>query len=133
MIPLRLDDLPPLGELDARAEQITGVQVDSRRVERGDLFVAVGRGSEFRNEALVRGAAATLVPDQPFEAFAALGSLVRDRSEVARAVLIGVLSDPAEDDLVRGLARGFLTRTFGPLDAATEDAVRRYDAEQEGR
>ena len=44
MIPLRLDELPQLGELDARADEITGVKIDSRKVEPGDLFVALGRG-----------------------------------------------------------------------------------------
>ena len=50
MIPLRLDELPPLGELDANAETITGVQVDSRRIGPGDLFVAVGRGIDFLDD-----------------------------------------------------------------------------------
>ena len=44
MIPLRIDELPPLGDLDTRGDVITGVQVDSRRIGPGDLFVAVGRG-----------------------------------------------------------------------------------------
>ena len=79
MIPLRVEELPQLGELDAHADEITGVQVDSRRIEHGDLFVAVGRGAEFRNEALVRGAAATLLPDRPFEAIEAHGTIVRYR------------------------------------------------------
>ena len=48
MIPLALADLPP-GRLETApgAEQITGVKIDSRLVEPGDLFVAVGRGAEF--------------------------------------------------------------------------------------
>ena len=36
--------LDGLGEVDARADTFTGVQVDSRRIGPGDLFVAVGRG-----------------------------------------------------------------------------------------
>ena len=103
MIPLRLDELPPLGELDAHADEITGVQVDSRRVERGDLFVAVGRGVEFRNEALVRGAAATLVPEQPFEAFAALGSLVRDRSDARVVGITGSTGKTSTKDILAAL------------------------------
>ena len=103
MIPLRLDELPPLGELDAHADEITGVQVDSRRVERGDLFVAVGRGIEFRNEALVRGAAATLVPTEPFEAFAALGSLVRDRSEARIVGITGSTGKTSTKDILAAL------------------------------
>jgi UDP-N-acetylmuramoyl-tripeptide--D-alanyl-D-alanine ligase len=103
VIPLRLDELPRLGELDAQAEVITGVQVDSRRIEHGDLFVAVGRGPEFRNEALVRGAAATLVPDQPFEAFAALGSLVRDRSDARVVGITGSTGKTSTKDILAAL------------------------------
>ena len=103
MIPLRLDELPPLGQLDARAEQITGVQVDSRRIERGDLFVAVGRGAAFCNEAFVRGAAATLVPTEPFEAFAALGSLVRDRSGARVVGITGSTGKTSTKDILAAL------------------------------
>jgi UDP-N-acetylmuramoyl-tripeptide--D-alanyl-D-alanine ligase len=103
VIPLRVDELPPLGELDAHAEEITGVQVDSRRVEHGDLFVAVGRGAEFRNEALVRGAAATLLPDRPFEAFAALGSLVRDRSNARVVGITGSTGKTSTKDILAAL------------------------------
>jgi UDP-N-acetylmuramoyl-tripeptide--D-alanyl-D-alanine ligase len=103
VIPLRVDELPQLGKLDAHAEEITGVQVDSRRIEHGDLFVAVGRGAEFRNEALVRGAAATLVPDQPFEAFAALGSLVRDRSDARVVGITGSTGKTSTKDILAAL------------------------------
>jgi UDP-N-acetylmuramoyl-tripeptide--D-alanyl-D-alanine ligase len=92
VIPLRLEEVAELvaGRLDVApggAEEITGVQVDSRRVASGDLFVAVGRGAEFLDSAMARGAAATLVPEDPFPAFAALGSAVRDRS---RARVVGI-------------------------------------------
>jgi UDP-N-acetylmuramoyl-tripeptide--D-alanyl-D-alanine ligase len=103
VIPLRLNELPPLGELDAHAEEITGVQVDSRRVEHGDLFIAVGRGAEFRNEALVRGAAATLVPTEPFAAFAALGSLVRERSEARVVGITGSTGKTSTKDILAAL------------------------------
>ncbi len=103
MIPLRLDELPQLGELDARAEAITGVQVDSRRVEPGDLFVAVGRGVDFREEALARGAAATLIPAEPFEAFSALGSLVRDRSEARIVGITGSTGKTSTKDILAAL------------------------------
>jgi UDP-N-acetylmuramoyl-tripeptide--D-alanyl-D-alanine ligase len=103
LIPLRVDELPQLGELDAHAEVITGVQVDSRRIEHGDLFVAVGRGAEFRNEALVRGAAATLLPQRPFEAFAALGSLVRDRSDARVVGITGSTGKTSTKDILAAL------------------------------
>ena len=103
MIALRVDELPPLGELDARADVITGVQVDSRRIQHGDLFVAVGRGADFRNEALVRGAAATLLPTVPFEAFAALGSLVRDRSDARIVGITGSTGKTSTKDILAAL------------------------------
>jgi UDP-N-acetylmuramoyl-tripeptide--D-alanyl-D-alanine ligase len=103
VIPLRIDELPQLGELDAHAQEITGVQVDSRRIEHGDLFVAVGRGAEFRNEALVRGAAATLLPDRPFEAFATLGSLVRDRSDARVVGITGSTGKTSTKDILAAL------------------------------
>ena len=55
MIPLRLDELPPLGKLDARAEEITGVQVDSRRIRPGDLFVALDRELLWDDRGAARG------------------------------------------------------------------------------
>jgi UDP-N-acetylmuramoyl-tripeptide--D-alanyl-D-alanine ligase len=103
LIALRVDELPLLGELEAHAEVITGVQVDSRRIEHGDLFVAVGRGAEFRNEALVRGAAATLLPERPFEAFAALGSLVRDRSDARVVGITGSTGKTSTKDILAAL------------------------------
>ena len=62
------------------ADEITGVQVDSRRIAPGDLFVAVGAGAAFLDDARARGAAATLVPDDASAALARIGGLVRDRS-----------------------------------------------------
>ena len=67
VIPLELSFLEPLGRLVARpwADAVTGMQIDSRRIEEGDLFVAVGGGADFVAHALARGAAAALVPDDP--------------------------------------------------------------------
>jgi UDP-N-acetylmuramoyl-tripeptide--D-alanyl-D-alanine ligase len=103
VIPLRVDELPPLGRLDARAEAITGVQVDSRRIEPGDLFVAVGGGVDFLEAALDRGAAATLVPEHPFEAMAALGSLVRDRSDARVVGITGSTGKTSTKDILAAL------------------------------
>ena len=66
-------------------------------------------------------------------AFSGEHVLVRGRVDEARAVLIGLLTDPTEDAGVRTLARDFLARSFGPMDEASADAVSRYDAEQKGR
>jgi UDP-N-acetylmuramoyl-tripeptide--D-alanyl-D-alanine ligase len=103
MIPLRVDELPPLGRLDARADTITGVQVDSRRIEPGDLFVAVGGGVSFLEAALERGAAATLVPDHPFDAMAAIGSLVRARSEARIVGITGSTGKTSTKDILAAL------------------------------
>jgi UDP-N-acetylmuramoyl-tripeptide--D-alanyl-D-alanine ligase len=107
VIPLRLDEVATLaeGRLDVApgAEEITGVQVDSRRVAPGDLFVAVGRGAEFLNDALARGAAATLVPDEPFAAFAALGSAVRDRSSARIVGITGSTGKTSTKDVLAAL------------------------------
>jgi len=46
--------------------EFTGVQVDSRRIVPGDLFVAVGNGVDFLEDAFANGAAATLLPDDAF-------------------------------------------------------------------
>ena len=103
MIPLRLDELPPLGKLDARAEEITGVQVDSRRIRPGDLFVALGRGIDFRADALTRGAAATLVPERPFEALAAIGAAVRERSNARVVGITGSTGKTSTKDILAAL------------------------------
>ena len=57
MIPLAIEELEALelGELQGAGE-ITGLQIDSRRVGPGDLFVAIRGGREFVGEARARGA-----------------------------------------------------------------------------
>jgi UDP-N-acetylmuramoyl-tripeptide--D-alanyl-D-alanine ligase len=107
VIPLRLDDLEKLveGRLERaeRADEITGVQVDSRRVQPGDLFIAVGRGDQFLADARERGAAATLVPDQPFAAFAALGAAVRDRAKGRVVGITGSTGKTSTKDILAAL------------------------------
>jgi UDP-N-acetylmuramoyl-tripeptide--D-alanyl-D-alanine ligase len=87
VIPLRAEQLKKLGELDARSEEVTGVRVDSRLVEPGDLFVAVAGGEAYLEDARQRGAAATLVPRDAFAALAGIARAVRDRS---RARVVGI-------------------------------------------
>ena len=91
MIPLSLDEVSELApgrlRVGSTASDVLGLQTDSRRVEHGDLFVAVGGGTAFVEDALQRGAAAALVPDDAFAALAALAGRVRDRSS-ARFVAI---------------------------------------------
>jgi UDP-N-acetylmuramoyl-tripeptide--D-alanyl-D-alanine ligase len=106
MIPLPLTEMPP-GRLAAApgARQITGVEIDSRRVGPGDLFVAVGRGVEFLEDARARGAAATLVPDDAFAAMAALGAAVRDRSSARVVGITGSMGKTGTKDILAALCR----------------------------
>ncbi|HVU77428.1 MAG TPA: UDP-N-acetylmuramoyl-tripeptide--D-alanyl-D-alanine ligase [Gaiellaceae bacterium] len=89
MIPLELDVVEPLGRLVARpwADAVTGLQIDSRRIREGDLFVAVGGGADFVEHALARGAGAALVPEDAHAALAAVAGAVRSRS---RARVVGI-------------------------------------------
>ena len=89
MIPLELNVIESLGKLIARpwADVVTGMQVDSRRIEEGDLFVVVGGGEDFVEHALARGASAALVPTDEFAALAAIAGAVRERS---RARIVGI-------------------------------------------
>jgi UDP-N-acetylmuramoyl-tripeptide--D-alanyl-D-alanine ligase len=103
MIPLDPTRLGELGRLERRADEITGVQVDSRRIARGDLFVAIGRGEEFLAEAFERGAAATLVPNDPFAALAAIGRGVRDRSEARVVGITGSMGKTSTKDILAAL------------------------------
>jgi UDP-N-acetylmuramoyl-tripeptide--D-alanyl-D-alanine ligase len=107
VITLRLDELAALvaGRLTTApgAEEITGVKVDSRRIEPGDLFVAIGRGVDHLDDALGRGAAATLVPDEPFPAMAALGRAVRDRSSARVVGITGSTGKTSTKDILAAL------------------------------
>jgi UDP-N-acetylmuramoyl-tripeptide--D-alanyl-D-alanine ligase len=95
--------LDGLGKLDARADRITGVQVDSRRIVAGDLFVAVGRGSDFLGDARTRGAAATLVPEDAFAALARIGRTVRDRSCARVVGITGSMGKTSTKDILAAL------------------------------
>jgi UDP-N-acetylmuramoyl-tripeptide--D-alanyl-D-alanine ligase len=107
VIPLTLDEVERLasGRLDraAWATEITGVQVDSRRIAEGDLFVAVGTGADFRNHAFARGAAATLVPDDAFAALGAIGGAVRDRSSARVVGITGSMGKTSTKDILAAL------------------------------
>jgi UDP-N-acetylmuramoyl-tripeptide--D-alanyl-D-alanine ligase len=107
MIALRFDDVAALAEgrltRAPGAEEITGVKVDSRRIEAGELFVAIGRGVDHVDDALGRGAAATLVPDEPFAAMAALGRAVRDRSSARVVGITGSTGKTSTKDILAAL------------------------------
>jgi len=107
MIPLPLDAIRSLapGRLQALqgADVVTGVQIDSRRVTAGDLFIAVGSGVDYVPEALERGAAAALVPEDAFAALAALGGAVRERSSARVVAVTGSVGKTTTKDILGAL------------------------------
>ena len=96
-------ELGTLGRLEGDAEVVTGVEVDSRRISPGDLFVAVGRGTEFVDDARAAGAAATLVPDEAFGALAAIGRAVRARSDARVVAITGSVGKTSTKDILAAL------------------------------
>jgi len=94
-----------LGRLEGDAEAVTGVDVDSRRIRPGDLFVAVSGGEAFLDDALARGAAATLVPVDAHVALAALGSAVRARSDARVVAITGSVGKTSTKDILAALLR----------------------------
>jgi UDP-N-acetylmuramoyl-tripeptide--D-alanyl-D-alanine ligase len=105
MIPLELNVIEPLGRLIARpwADAVTGMQVDSRRIEEGDLFVAVGGGEDFAEHALARGASAVLVPEDAFAALAAIAGAVRARSTARVVGITGSTGKTSTKDILYAL------------------------------
>ena len=104
MIALESSLLDGLGQVEARADGFTGVQVDSRRIAPGDLFVAVGRGSEFVDDALTRGAAATLVPHDAFAALARVAAAVRERTSARIVAITGSMGKTSTKDILAALS-----------------------------
>ena len=107
MIPLTLEEVAALcpGRLEVRPgpREITGVQIDSRRTGDGDLFVAVGAGRDFTDDALRRGAAAALVPDDAFAALRALGSAVRERASARVVAITGSYGKTTTKDILAAI------------------------------
>jgi UDP-N-acetylmuramoyl-tripeptide--D-alanyl-D-alanine ligase len=84
---------------------VTGVEIDSRRVSPGDLFVAVGGGAAYAGDARARGASATLVPDDDFAAMAAIGRAVRARSAARVVAITGSVGKTSTKDILAALLR----------------------------
>jgi UDP-N-acetylmuramoyl-tripeptide--D-alanyl-D-alanine ligase len=103
LIPLATQVLDGLGRVDVRTDRFTGVQVDSRRIVGGDLFVAVGDGVAFLDDAVARGAAATLVPDDAFAALAHIAGAVRDRSSARIVAITGSMGKTSTKDILAAL------------------------------
>ncbi len=104
MIPLSFDELAALcpGRLETVpwADEVSGVQIDSRLIEEGDLFFAVGPGADYGRHAFARGAAATLVPEDAFAELAALGSAVRARSSARVVGITGATGKTSTKDIL---------------------------------
>jgi UDP-N-acetylmuramoyl-tripeptide--D-alanyl-D-alanine ligase len=102
MIRVELDVVEPLGRLIARpwADAVTGLQIDSRRIAEGDLFVAVGGGEDFVEHALARGAAAALVPNDANDALAKVAGTVRERSRARVAAITGSTGKTSTKDIL---------------------------------
>lgn len=87
------------------AERVTGVEIDSRRIGAGDLFVAIRGGVEFVDAALAAGAAAAIVPADPHAALAALGSAVRRRARARVVAITGSMGKTTTKDVLAALCR----------------------------
>jgi UDP-N-acetylmuramoyl-tripeptide--D-alanyl-D-alanine ligase len=105
VISLPVSELTGLGRLELTADEVTGVQIDSRRVRPGDLFVAVRGGIEYLDGARAAGAAATLVPQDDFAAMAAIGRAVRDRSKAEVVGITGSTGKTSTKDILAALCR----------------------------
>jgi UDP-N-acetylmuramoyl-tripeptide--D-alanyl-D-alanine ligase len=104
VIPLPVDEIRALGRLESDVGEITGVEIDSRRVGPGDLFVAVRGGVAYVEQARASGAA-TLVPDDDFAALATLGRAVRDRSDAEVVGITGSTGKTSTKDILAALSR----------------------------
>jgi UDP-N-acetylmuramoyl-tripeptide--D-alanyl-D-alanine ligase len=105
LIPIELEVVEPLGRFISRpwADVVTGVQIDSRRIREGDLFVGVGGGADFVEHALARGAAATLVPEDAHAALASIASAVRERSKARIVGITGSTGKTSTKDILFAL------------------------------
>jgi UDP-N-acetylmuramoyl-tripeptide--D-alanyl-D-alanine ligase len=103
-----------LGRLEGDAEAVTGVDVDSRRIRPGDLFVAVSDGEAFLDDARSRGAAATLVPSDAHAALAAIGGAVRARSDARVVAITGSVGKTSTKDILAALLRPSVRTVAAP-------------------
>jgi UDP-N-acetylmuramoyl-tripeptide--D-alanyl-D-alanine ligase len=104
VIPIPVEEIRRLGRLETDVDEITGVEIDSRRVGPGDLFVAVRGGVAYLEQARAAGAA-TLVPDDDFAALAALGRVVRDQNEAEVVGITGSTGKTSTKDILAALCR----------------------------
>ncbi len=81
------------------------MQIDSRRVRQGDLFVAVRGGVAYLDDARANGAAATLVPDDDFAALASIGRAVREHISAPIVAVTGSVGKTSTKDILAALLR----------------------------
>jgi UDP-N-acetylmuramoyl-tripeptide--D-alanyl-D-alanine ligase len=81
------------------------VQIDSRRIRPGDLFVAVRGGVAYLDDARANGAVATLVPDDDFAAMAAIGRAVREHIGARVVAITGSVGKTSTKDILTALLR----------------------------
>jgi UDP-N-acetylmuramoyl-tripeptide--D-alanyl-D-alanine ligase len=105
VIPLPLSFPAELGELERAGwtDEFTGLQIDSRRIDEGDLFVALPGAEDFRRHAFARGASATLVPRDAHAALAAIGGAVRDRSSARFVGITGSMGKTTTKDILAAI------------------------------
>ncbi|MEI8104956.1 MAG: UDP-N-acetylmuramoyl-tripeptide--D-alanyl-D-alanine ligase [Actinomycetes bacterium] len=105
MIPIEIAYLEPHGEVRVRpgTEFVTGMQIDSRRIVEGDLFVAMGAGEEFIDDAFARGAAAVLIPKYAHTALGTIGGEVRRRSSARVVGITGATGKTTTKDILAAL------------------------------
>ena len=105
MIPIEIAYLEPHGEVRVRpgTEFVTGMQIDSRRIVEGDLFVAMGAGEEFIDEAFARGAADVLIPKYAHTALGTIGGEVRRRSSARVVGITGATGKTTTKDILAAL------------------------------
>ncbi len=106
MIPISVQALETLGlgELvpGSSSDQITGLQIDSRLVRPGDLFVAIRGGLAFVDDARDRGAT-TLVPNDEFAAMAIVGEVLRASSNARFVGITGSTGKTSTKDILAAL------------------------------
>jgi UDP-N-acetylmuramoyl-tripeptide--D-alanyl-D-alanine ligase len=102
VIPVELDVVEQFGRVVKRpwATEVTGVQIDSRRIAEGDLFVAVTSGSDFVEHALARGASAALVSEDADAALAGIAAVVRERSQARVVAITGSMGKTSTKDIL---------------------------------
>jgi UDP-N-acetylmuramoyl-tripeptide--D-alanyl-D-alanine ligase len=123
VIALPVEELAELGRLEAEAPTVTGVEIDSRLVERGDLFVAIGRGAQFIEEARARGATATLIPDDAFAAMAHIGRAVRARTGARVVGITGSTGKTSTKDILAALCAPVAPTVAAPASFNNELGV----------